>query len=466
MDLRERSLVEWAELVQGRELAARELVGHALERIDALEPRLNAWAALDGERALEQAAAIDERLASGDDVGPLAGMPIGVKDLEDAAGFTTAYGSALHVDDPPAAADSSLVARLRAAGCVVVGKTTTPEHGYTGDTTSPHYGPTRNPWNTDRTPGGSSGGSGAAIASGMVPLATGSDGGGSIRIPSAVCGLSGLKLSSGRVPAGGLRGPGSGLLGVKGPMVRKVRDLAYALDVCVGPDPRDPFSLPRTHGPWPGSLQELGAPSKVVWAPTFGAEVDVEIAAVCERAVGRLAEAGTEVIEVDHVFTVDPIVDWFTLWTAYREEAQGQYRDTPDWERITPGLRDQMDYAHSSVGSVDVTRAINSLYGHNADLAALFDRAPILLCPTVAGQTAVVGHEGTVNGEETPLWAAFTPAFNLTRSPAGSVCAGFTADGMPVGLQIVGPQHADVAVLRTMAVLEDLLDLDPLAPID
>src|SRR5262249_4333637 len=154
------------------------------------QPSPQAWAALDPDAALAAAASIDERLARGDEVGPLAGIPIGVKDLEDAAGFTTAYGSALHVDDPPAADDSALVARLRAAGCVVVGKTTTPEHGFTGDTTSPHYGPTRNPWDTDRTPGGSSGGSAAAVASGMVPLATGSDGGGSIRIPSALCGLS------------------------------------------------------------------------------------------------------------------------------------------------------------------------------------------------------------------------------------------------------------------------------------
>src|SRR5262249_11980115 len=143
--------------------------------------------------------------------------------------------------------------------------------------------------------------------------------------------------------------------------------------------------------------------------------------------------------------------DWFVLWTAYRNEAQGDLRGADEWDLITPGLRDQMDYAKASVGAVELTRAINSLYAHNADLVALFDRAPILLCPTVAGQTPKVGHEGTANGAETPLWVGFPPPFNLTRAPAGSVCAGFTADGMPVGLQIVGPQHADVAVLRTMA---------------
>jgi aspartyl-tRNA(Asn)/glutamyl-tRNA(Gln) amidotransferase subunit A len=249
-------------------------------------------------------------------------------------------------------------------------------------------------------------------------------------------------------------------------MVRKVRDLAYALDVCIGPDPYDPFSLPRSHGPWTDAVNDLGPPSKVAWAPTLGAEVDGEIAEVCEAAVRRLESEGTEVIAVDSVFRSDPIFDWFVMWTAYREEGQGHLRGTPDWELITPALRDQMDYAHTSVGTVELTRAINSIYAHNADLVALFDRAPLLLCPTVAGQTARVGHEGTVNGVETAFWVAFTPPFNLTRSPAGSVCAGYTGDGMPVGLQVVGPQHADVAVLRTMAVLEDLLDLDPLAPID
>jgi Asp-tRNA(Asn)/Glu-tRNA(Gln) amidotransferase A subunit family amidase len=178
VDFLRDGVIETAERVRGREVSARELVQHALARIDALNPQVNAFVALDADGALADATRLDERLAAGEDVGPLAGVPIAVKDLEDAAGFVTTHGSAAFVDEPPAAADSILVARLRAAGCVVLGKTNTPEFGWKGDTDNPTFGATRNPWDLGRSSGGSSGGSAAAIASGMVPLATGSDGGG------------------------------------------------------------------------------------------------------------------------------------------------------------------------------------------------------------------------------------------------------------------------------------------------
>jgi aspartyl-tRNA(Asn)/glutamyl-tRNA(Gln) amidotransferase subunit A len=465
MDFRRTSLAELSREVQAGSLSARDLVGHALERIEALEPRLNAWAAIDGDRAMDDATAIDRRLAAGDPVGPLAGIPIGVKDLEPAVGFTTAYGSALHVDDPVAEADSPLVARLRSAGCIVVGKTTTPEFGFQGDTTSPAFGPTRNPWDTDRSPGGSSGGSGAAIAAGMVPLATGSDGGGSIRIPSALCGLSGIKTSQGRVPNGGAAPPGSGLFTVKGPMARRIADVLHALDVCVGPDPTDVFSLPPPQSPWSGSIDGAAPPARVIWAPAPGFAVDAEIAAVCAGAVRTLEAAGTEVIEVERIFAGEPLADWFTMWSVYCDRRQGHLRGTPSWELIDPGLRAQMDHAHHNIDAVGFARAVDSAHTHNLDLVALFDRAPLLLCPTSAGQTARVGGQGVVDGEESPFSLALTGAFNLTRNPAGSVCAGFTADGLPVGLQVVGPQHADVAVLRAIASLEDVLGIDAVAPI-
>src|ERR1700736_4348674 len=200
MDFRRETVSDLADQVRSGQLAARELVGHALKRIDALNPRLNAFVALDADAAMRAATAIDESVAAGDDPGPLAGIPIGVKDLEDAAGFRTTHGSAGWEDSPAATVSSPLVERLVAAGCVVVGKTNTPELGWKADTVNPVFGATLNPWDMSRSPGGSSGGSAAAIAAGMVPLATGSDGGGSIRIPSACCGLSGMKPSLGRVP--------------------------------------------------------------------------------------------------------------------------------------------------------------------------------------------------------------------------------------------------------------------------
>lgn len=468
MDLRTESVVDLAARVQAGELAARELTAHALERIEALDPQINAFVALDAEGALRQAAAIDERVATGDAVGALAGIPIGVKDLEAAAGFVTTAGSALRVDDPPATEDSVHVARLRAAGCVVLGKTNTPEHGWMADTDNPTFGATRNPWNLDRSPGGSSGGTAAALAAGMVPLATGSDGGGSIRIPAALCGLSALKPSPGRVPNGGRRAPGSGPLGVKAPMAMRVRDQAYALDAVIGPDPLDPYSLPHPGGDgWYAAVRgEVPPPARVVWAPTMGYDVDHEVLAICEAAVRGLEAQGTEVVVVDTVFEQDPVMTFLTIWSIMRLRDQGHHRGTDQWERIDEGLRGQMQYALEHLGVDSLATAFDECYRYSAEMAAVFEQAPIVLSPTVAGQTARTGgHQGTINGQESLTWVRFTYPFNLTRYPAGSVNAGFTADGMPVGLQVIGRHLDDLDVLRVMAELEDALAIDRVAPI-
>lgn len=466
MDFRTESVVDLAARVRAGTLRASELTEHALERIEALNPTLNAFVALDPDGARAQAAAIDERIAAGDAVGPLAGIPIGVKDLEAARGFVTTWGAALHADDEPADADSTLVARLRAAGCVILGKTNTPEHGWKADTDNLAFGATRNPWNPDRSPGGSSGGTSAALAAGMVPLATGSDGGGSIRIPAALCGHSALKPSPGRVPNGGTRAPGSGLLGIKAPVTLRVRDQAYALDAVVGPDPLDPFSLPATD-PWYPAVAgpSLGVPRRVVWAPTMGYDVDHEVLAVVEGAVRALEAAGTEVVVVDEVFDGDPVMTFLTLWSISRLRDQGHHLESPLGEQIDPGLTAQMRYARDHLGVRSYAEALDECYRYSAQIAAVFEQAPLLLSPTVAGQTALVGgHQGTINGEESLTWVRFTYPFNLTRYPAGSVNAGFTADGMPVGLQVVGPHLADLQVLRAMVAIEDLLGITALAP--
>ena len=185
-----------------------------------------------------------------------------MKDLQSASGFITTYGSALHADDPPADADDPFVARMRAAGCVVLGKTNTPEFGWMGNTSNAIFGPSYNPFDTSRGPGGSSGGSSAALAAGMVPLATGSDGGGSIRIPSACCGLSGMKPSLGRVPAGGPNPPGWIDLSTNGPMARRIADVTRALDVAVGPDPTDLRALPRPEASWLAALDDPHVPGQ------------------------------------------------------------------------------------------------------------------------------------------------------------------------------------------------------------
>jgi Asp-tRNA(Asn)/Glu-tRNA(Gln) amidotransferase A subunit family amidase len=469
LDFRRQTVEELAGQVRRKELSARELVEHSLARIEALDGRLNSFCALDAERARQDAAELDRRIAAGEDPGPLAGIPLGVKDLEDAAGFVTTYGSALRAGDAPAALDSPLVARLRAAGCIVLGKTNTPEYGHKGITDNPLFGATANPWSLEHSSGGSSGGTASAVAAGLVPLGTGSDGGGSIRLPSSVCGLSGIKTSQGRVPLGGPTAPGSGVLSVKGPMTRTVRDAALALDACVGPHPTDIFSHPAPPAPW---RPELGAPGdvrppeRVVWCPNLGfGTVDREVLDVCERAVSRLADAGTEVIPVDVVFRDDPLGPWLTLWVVARYKAQGHVIGTPDWERLSPSIRPQIELG-AKVSGADHARALDAAHALNWELeAVLGEVAPILLCPTVAGRPPRLDApegRGLLNGEQTQAWVQFTPVFNLTRNPAGSVCAGLAGDGLPVGLQVVGRQLADLDVLRAMAALEDVIGFDRL----
>lgn len=465
MDFRRSSVVELAEQVRQRQVSARELTHAALARIEALDGEINAFVALDGEAALAEAAAIDERLAAGDPVGELAGIPLAVKDLEDARGFVTTHGSPVHAGAPPAEADSVQVARLRAAGCVVVGKTNTPEFGNKADTANPVFGPTRNPWSLDRSPGGSSGGASAALAAGMVPLATGSDGGGSIRIPSAVCGLTGLKPSNGRVPAGGPVPAHWGNLSVRGPMTCRIRDAALALDVVVGPDPTDLRSLPAPPEPWYPHLHRPLLPRRVGWSPTLGyARVDREVRAVCEAALVTVEALGIEVVEVDEVWPDDPISVWFTISASHNLRALGEYRDTDLWDDFDPLLRMGIELAEGVTVS-DYLRAEDEVHHLHFRLAQVLADVDLLLTPTVAGQTPPVGGDGTVDGQPEQNWVQLTYPFNLTRNPAGSVCAGFTGDGMPVGLQVVGGQHDDLGVLRALAAFEDALAVDRFAPV-
>ena len=463
-DFRTVTVEALVSMVRDRSLTAAAVTERALERIEALNPILNAFVAIDETAARAQAAAIDERLDAGEEVGALAGIPIGVKDLADAAGFVTTRG-AMHLRDaPPVTADSTEVARLRAAGAVIVGKTNTPEFGCMGDTYNPVFGATWNPWNLSRSPGGSSGGTGAAIASGMVPAGTGSDGGGSIRIPSAMCGLSGIKTSQGRVPSGP---PPPGLLDLScvGPMARRIRDVAYCLDAVVGPHPSDLRSLPAPTESWRRALDDPPLPKRVLWVPSFDGEpVDAEILASCAAAVERLASQGVEVVEAGTLF--DKASDAFLplFLGGLIGPASEPLFGTPAWDDVTDLLAVALEDAFERVTVASVSEARQQAGRLSMHLAEVMTGFDAMLLPTMAGQTPVVGGDGTINGVETENWIRFTPLANLTRRPAGTVCCGFTEDGMPVGLQVLGHQVDDVGVLETLAVLEDLLDLDPIAP--
>ena len=465
MDFRLSSLDDLASGVRAGRIAARELVTHALERIDTLNPTINAFVALDPEGAIGAAAAIDQAVARGEPVGALAGIPIGVKDTEDARGLQTTHGSWVVDPEGPASADSLLVARLRAAGCVVVGKTNTPECAWKGDTENPRFGATLNPWDTTRSPGGSSGGTAAALAAGMVPLATGSDGGGSIRIPAALCGLSGMKTSLGRIPAGGSKAPDWQHLSSKGPMARTVADTALALRQVVGPDPSDLRSLPLPDPSWLGDIEDPHVPMNAAWSPTLGyAPLDEEVRDICTKAVGVLAGLGAEVDELDTVFDEDPILDWLTLASSYNLRTLSGVRGTPAWDKVDPGLAAGVEWA-SQLTTLDLVRAEDRCHTLNLKLVDVFRRARLLVTPTTAATTPLSGGVGVINGEIDPNWVRFTYPFNMTRSPAATVCAGYTAAGLPVGIQLVGPQHGDRVVLRAAAALEAALGNDRLAPI-
>jgi aspartyl-tRNA(Asn)/glutamyl-tRNA(Gln) amidotransferase subunit A len=466
IDFRTTSVAELTRSVRAKGVSARELTEAALARIERLNPIYNAFVATDGDRALDEAEAIDARIAEGGDPGPLAGIPIGVKDLQNARGFVTTYGSALHADDPPAGADDPFVARLRAAGCVILGKTNTPEFGWMGNTSNAIFGASYNPFDTARGPGGSSGGSSAAIAAGMVPLATGSDGGGSIRIPSACCGLSGMKPSLGRVPAGGPNPPGWIDLSTNGPMARRIADVTGALDVAVGPDPTDLRALPRPEANWVAALDDPHVPLSIAYSPTLGyATVDDEVAAACERAVEVLASLGADVVVVDAVFDDDPVGDFLTLTAAATLRTLRPYMDHPRWDEVDPVLRHFVNVAQSTTAE-QILGVFDRFHYMNLKLVDLFRRSRILVTPTCA---ALAPHAGgitsTVNGETTANWVHFTYPFNMTRSPAATVCVGTGETGLPIGLQLVGPQHGDLVVLRTAAALEAAMDLDTLASI-
>ena len=465
LDFRAARLDELSAAVRARTVSSRELVAHAIGRLEAVNATLNAFVAWDGERALAQAQAIDDALARGEEGGPLAGIPIGVKDLEDAAGFVTTHGSELRRDAAPAERDSLPVGRLRAAGCVVLGKTNAPEYGHKPVTDNLLFGPTRNPWHLDYSAGGSSGGSAAALAAGIVPLATGSDGGGSIRIPAALCGLSGLKSTQGRVPIPGTAGPGTGLMTVDGPMGVTARDIAYALDVVAGPHPGDPFSLPASDVRWADAIRDAGPIQRVVWSPTMGfAEVDSQVRAACESAIGALADSGCEVLLVDDVLDEDPFLEFVKIWTVSRRKILGHLEGTADWERIDPSLRFLIEYGRE-VDAVDYARTLDACYELNSRLASVLAQAPVLLTPTCAGLTPLVGGEGTVDGEPQLYWTRFPPPLNMTRHPAGTVCVGRSAEGLPIGMQVIGPHFDEAIVLRAMAQLEELVDFHVAPPL-
>ncbi len=464
MDFRTESVINLAKKVEDKEISPSELVQFALDKIEELNPKINAFIAVDGDFALSEARELDKSIARGDLPGPLAGIPIGVKDMEDAKNFVTSKGSALFASTPKQKDDSILVSRLKSAGCIVVGKTNTPELAWKADTVNSTFGPTLNPWNTLYSPGGSSGGSAAAVSSGMVPLATGSDGGGSLRIPSAACGISAFKPSLGRIPAGGSSPPEWHDLSTKGVMAKSLNDIVAVIDCVVGPDPSDLYSLPTPDATWVGALNDAHVANSIAYSTNLGyADVDSEIVEICDRAVEVLVELGANADSVEGIFDEDPINDWLSQVAVYSWNALEPYADSPEFELVDELLKSLSLWGKTLTAS-DLKKSQDQGHIMNLKLVNLFHHYRLLVTPTVAGHYPLSNGLGTINGVQDINWVKFTYPFNLTRSPVATVPIGFTNAGLPISLQIIGPQHGDQVVIRTAYSLEKALENNKVAP--
>ncbi len=467
-DVNEPTVIELAESVRRGERKAIEVLDEYLMRIEAGNERLNAFVHIDADLAREAAVAVDEAVARGDDPGPLAGVPFGVKDLERCKGMPTDYGSVPFAGRGPEADDDINVARLKAAGAVAVGKTSTPEFGTLNFTKTKVHGITRNPWDTARTPGGSSGGTAAAVAAGIIPFGTASDGGGSIRIPAAFSGLLGHKCSHGRIP---LPGPTGNNTSVRGSLTTTVADTARILDVLAGPDDRDRFSLPPSGITYEDAIETTEVRGlRARWSLDLGfATVDPEVAEIVrsgrvsprrrrraggrQRARGvRRSRAGLADDRSDHVVARGRAGDVAV--------ARGRLHVVD-----APVARADREHDAADLRAVDHAHASNSSW----TARACSDDVDVVLCPTTAVPAfpaegpppSVIAGVDTGNGA---MSTPFTMLANLCWNPAISIPCGQTADGLPVGLQVIARRHLDEIPLRLARIFEQLQPWPRYAP--
>ncbi|MEV5842729.1 amidase [Streptomyces sp. NPDC051985] len=424
----------------------------ALERAVRIQPEVNAFVRLLEEDARAQARAAEERWRRGEPRGLLDGVPVTVKDILLLRGHPTLRGSRTI----PAAGswdeDAPSVARLREHGAVFVGKTTTPEFGWKGVTDSPLSGITRNPYDPSRTAGGSSGGSAAAVALGAAPLSLGTDGGGSVRIPAAFCGIFGLKPTYGRVPL--YPASAFGTLSHVGPMTRDAADAALLLDVIAAPDARDWSALGPAPGSFSAALGEGVRGLRVAFSPSLGGQVAVRpaVAAAVRRAVAELAGLGAYVEEADPDFS-DPVEAFHALWFA--GAARLTQRFSPEQRaRLDPGLREICGRG-ARLSALDYLAAVDVRMDLGRRMGLFHERYDLLVTPTLPLTAFEAGAE-VPKGAGHRRWTGWTPftyPFNLTQQPAATVPVGRDPDGLPVGLQLVAARHRDDLVLRAAHAL-------------
>ena len=456
MDLTQLTATELIQLYRTGQASPVEAMQQVLERVERVDPILNAFILVDADAGMDAARVSEARWmahrATGAPVGAVEGVPTSIKDILWTKGWPTLRGSRAINPDQPWEEDAPSVGRLRAAGAAMFGKTTTPEFGCKAETNSPLTGISRNPWDLSRTPGGSSGGTAAAVAAGLGPLSMGTDGAGSVRIPAAFCGNVGMKASFGRVPAYPLSPFGT--VAHVGPHTMSVTDCALLMNVVAQPDPRDWMSLPYDRVDYLEGLDTGIRGLRVAYSPTLGyADVDPEVAALVDAAVRELEALGAFVDQVDPGFE-DPLDISTGLWfvaskTVYDSLGpEGQAVTDPDF------AAQAAQGAEFSAQDVQLLTLKRNALGTSMRL--FMTQYDVLVTPAVAIPAFEARPAGAVpmTPESMLSWTPFSYPFNLTQQPAITVPCGLTSAGLPVGLQIVGRAHDDVTVLRAARAYE------------
>ena len=456
----DRTLVEadaltLARLIRDKQVSPVAVVEAVLARIEALQPTVNAFITVTAEEARTAARRAEAAVMAGEHLGPLHGVPFSVKDLLPTRGVRTTMGSLIFADQVPAE-DAVPVRRLREAGAILVGKTTTPEFGHKPLTDSPLFGTTRNPWDLSRTAGGSSGGAAAAVVSGQAPLALGTDGGGSIRLPASCCGIVGLKPTLGRVPHVSQADLFSSTSYI-GPMARTVAETAACFDAIAGFDAGDPYSRPEpADDPRVVTVRGL----RVGWLPRVGNRlVDAEVLAATEAAVRHLEGGGAQVETLEE--DVSAFEQTFLIGLQAGLAARVGAHMAAFGDKVAPSLRESVERG-ARWSAVDWVNALGQRTAMYRRVNALLRRFDVLLSPTLSRPALAVDHDAfrpiTIGGEEAGsirgAWYPYLWPFNLSGHPALSLPCGVAADGLPIGLQIVGPWYGDRRVLALAGHLE------------
>jgi aspartyl-tRNA(Asn)/glutamyl-tRNA(Gln) amidotransferase subunit A len=463
-DLNWMSATKLAKLFSKGKASPVEVAKACLVQISKHDRALNAMCLVDEKATLKQARASEKRWKQGEALGPLDGVPALIKDILLVKDWPTLRGSKTVNPDQKWENDAPSVARLREAGCVFLGITTTPEFGWKGVTDSPLNGVTRNPWDLTKTPGGSSGGSSAALAAGYGALALGTDGGGSIRIPAGFTGTFGLKPSFGRVPAWPLSPFGT--VAHIGPMTRAVADSALMMNELAKPDSRDWHSLPYDHADFMAKL------SKGVKGMTFGfsltlgyVEVDPEVAKLVKAAVKILRGLGAKVVEIDPGFA-DPADIFRTLWWTGARAALGSL-PPEKLALLDPALADVVEQSRS-ITADDMIEAARQRGVLGSQMRQFMEPYDALLTPSLPIPAFEAGKLQPADPDNKGKWVNWTPftyPFNLTQQPAASVPCGFTKSGLPVGLHVVGRMFEDAKVLRICSAYEKAVDFSKQKPL-